>query len=368
MVVGAFIVVATNQDKRIDEYSNYYKSTIPQMIGKLSDVNVEVADLYEEEYLKNKKKKREKGESRVESIKNDVKDILEYNNEVESAKQAINAINRKQFLNSHIVEADRVVAENIAEFSHKFTKTKVSFYTAWAYEDHEYIKYEKDSYGNKRKVKTVDSKLLTSGTVLSIEDLENINLDGIRILIKDDDSLISHLTENTIDSMRDLKNEIKFNRIDLNKSFDCFVYNLNKKEKDLKIEALKILTPVVEDLLAYIRKKYGRYNLAINNNKIDIEFLDYKISQTSKKQFNYMKIKPKLFNNNDLKISYLYRFYELIEIQKIMLKYLNCYPNKYKITDSDVQGLREAIESSKIKDEDMNKEVNDYYEQIIKGM
>lgn len=367
VVIATFIIVAKNQDKTIDEYSNYYKTHIPQKIGELSDVQVILADVDEKDYLKKRKDERKDNQSsRFEEIKQSVKDTLEYDKEVKIRKTQTESVNKRQFEQSHIVEADKVVTESIAEFKHKFTKTNVYYYSAWAYKETEYVTYEKDQYGRKREVKHTDSKLLTSGTVLSIDNLENINLDGIRILIKDDDTLISHITENTVDAIKKKEEEIKFNRIDLNKSFDCFVYNIDKKEKDIYIEALKTLTPVVEDLLAYIRKKYGRYNLAINNNKIDIEFLDYKISEVSKKNTKGTKIKPKLFSDKDLKISYLCKFYELIEIQKIMLKYLSCYPKKYPITDSDVQGLKDAVESSKIKDEDMDMEVKDYYEKIVK--
>lgn len=370
MIVGALIVGARNKG-RVNEYSNYYKSAIPKTIGKLSGVEVKVPDdVYAEKYLEDKKKKRKPNMTRKETIKHDVKDTMEYNKKMENYKSGVDYKNAQQFIQSNIVDADTAIADNIAVFQHEYTKTTIDFYKIRASKKYEYYTYEENRRGEKRKVKHTDYKPLTAGTVLSIENLENINLDGIRILIKDDDSFISHVTENTVDSMKNMKNEMKFNRADLNKSFDCFVYNTSKNKKenenDLKQEALKTLTPVVEDLLAYIRKKMGRFNLAINNNKIDIEFLDFKVNSKTKKTFNNMKIKPKLFGSNDLKISYLYRFYELIEIQKIILKYFNCYPEKYIITDEDVQGLREAVETNKITDDAMDMEVKDYYESIMK--
>ena len=133
------------------------------------------------------------------------------------------------------------------------------------------------------------------------------------------------------------------------------------------MEALKIVTPTVEDLLSYIRKKYGRFNLAINNNKIDIQLIDTKLIGGNKKNYKNIIIKPKLFSNNDLKISYLYRFYELIEVQKLILKYLNCYPEKYLITEEDVNGLKEAVESNKLSDYEMNNSVENIYKEIIGG-
>ena len=73
------------------------------------------------------------------------------------------------------------------------------------------------------------------------------------------------------------------------------------------------------------------------------------------------------FSNNDLKISYLYRFYELIEVKKLILKYLNCYPEKYLITEEDVNGLKEAVESNKLSDYEMNNSVENIYKEIIGG-
>ena len=152
-----------------------------------------------------------------------------------------------------------------------------------------------------------------------------------------------------------------------NKSFDFYAFS-EDKSKDAKVEALQIVTPVVEDLISYIRKKYGRFNMAITNNKIDIELLNTSMVGGNKKHYKDIIIKPTLFSNKDLRISYLYSFYELIEIQKLILKYLNCYPEKYLITEDDVNGLKEASESKNLTDYEMDKSVQNTYREIVGGM
>jgi len=338
-------------------YPSYFRTKIPQLISKMSEIDLKTVYVSEEEFFSEDDYKDmsmwEEAKTEFKALFNGTSRGIAFENKQNKNIKAMDLLNTRQFKSSNIVDADEYYTSNIAQFIHKNTDTKIDFYYASAYKVKENT-YTKDG----RKYTERKVKLLNSGVVFTFENLYNINLKNFRILIKDDDTLLSHLSENTIDSIRENKNEIKFNRIDLNKSFDFFVYskgNIN----DAKYSALQIVTPVVEDLIAYIRKKYGRFNMAINNNKIDIELLDTNIIGGNKKHYKNIIIKPKIFSNKDLKISYLYRFYEFIEIQKLILKYLNCFPEKYLITQEDVNGLREAIESNKLSDYEMDKAICD---------
>ena len=377
LIIGIIIVSAIFGKSKIVNYPDYYRSTMPQLIGKHSNIEVKTTAVNDEEFFGDDYENMSTSEKIKDGLNG--KRLQEYDKKVRANLKEMYNRNTKQFKNAKIVEADEYSTSNIAQFIHKDTDTIIDFYYAAALniDERTYTRYIKEEtkgferkYGKKYKTREEkytkkEVKVVTSGAVLTMEKLHNIKLDGFRILVKDDDKLLSHLTENTIESMKVDNEQIKFNRIDLNKAFDCFVYGENGKDK--KVEALEILTPTVEDLFAYIWKKYGRYNLAINNNKIDIQFVDTGIIGGSKQHYKDVIIKPKLFSNKDLKISYLYRFYELIEIQKLILKYLNCYPEKYLITEEDVQGLREAIESKKLSNYEMDKSVEMYFDNIVGG-
>lgn len=377
MIFGIIIEYFIFGRKMILTYPTFYRTQIPQVIAKLSEIEVKTVDVAEEEFFSEDDYKDMSAWDEFKTVFkaefNGTSKTRQYEKKLNQNIAYAKKRNTKQFKDSGIVNADEYRTSNIAQFKHKDTDTNIDFYYATAI-DVETIKRRKrsdaDNYTKADKYITYTErkeKVLTSGVVFTFENLYNINIKDYRILIKDDDTLISHLTENTIDSIKENKNEIKFNRIDLNKSFD-FLVLANDKNKDVKIDALQIVTPVVEDLIAYIRKKYGRFNMAINNNKIDIELLNTSIVGGNKKHYKDIIIKPKVFSSGDLKISYLYRFYELIEIQKLILKYLNCFPEKYLITEEDVNGLREAIESKKLSDYEMDNSVKAYFKEIIGGV
>jgi len=340
--------------KGVRDYPMRYNIEVPYLIAKLAGVELITKVVDEEEYFKNISGQ----DGRLEQLKSTFKATRQYEKDKAKKIREMDSRNYQQFVTSHIVKADKYYTSNIARFIHNNTNTTVDLYHAEAYNIKE--KTYEDENGREKTEKT--EHLVNKGLVLSIENLEEISLNNMTILIKNNDTIISHLTENTIDNFKKMKNEIKFNRIDLNKSFDCYILGKKKESDDLKLKALEIITPTVEDLLAYIREKYGKYNLAINNNKIDIELLDtYKFGKKN------IAISPKIFSKKDLKISYLYRFYELIEIQKLILKYFNCYPEKYLITEEDINGIKEAIETNKIRDAEMNQTVKDVFNEIIGG-
>lgn len=362
MLIGIAIELMMFGRGMIWNYPPYFRTKIPQLIAEMSGIQLKTVYVSEEEFFSEDDNKNMSGWEKLKiafkSEINGTSKSRQYENK--QNKNILFAANRnvKQFKNSKIIDADEYYASNIAQFIHNETDTVIDFYYAAAY------KVNKRTYmEDGREYTDTKKKLLSSGVVFTFENLYNIKLNDFRILIKDDDTLISHLTENTIDSLIENKNELKFNRIDLNKSFDFYVYS-DDKNIDATIEALQIVNPVVEDLISYIRKKYGRFNMSITNNKIDIEFLDTSIIGGNKRNYKDIIIKPKVFSNNDLKISYLYKFYELIEIQKLILKYLNCYPEKYLITEDDVNGLKEAVESKKLSDYEMDKSVQDTYKKI----
>lgn len=364
--------------KGAPSYSNFYNTEIPFLIARLSGIELNIAEISNKKFYKERygTEDYEKIEARsfaeqFKNLKGDFKKQNEFIKKQKARIAEINELNKEQFKNSKIVDADAYYTSNIAQFKHKNTDTTINFYYAKGIEvkiiEHTRLKSDADDYTGDDRYETYEerrTKILTSGVVFTFDNLYNIKLKNCRILIKDDDTLLSHLTENTIDSIKKNENEIKFNRIDLNKSFDFFVYGNNE---DAKVDALQIVTPTVEDLLAYIRKKYGRFNMAINDQKIDIELLDTRLVGGNKKQYKSIILKPKVFSNKDLKISYLYRFYELIEIQKIILKYLSCYPEKYLITEDDVIGLKEAVESKEMSNYEMDKSVEETFKEIILG-
>ncbi len=373
MAVGIIFEIIVFGKKFIIGYPNFYRTEIPFMIAKLSDIELSTVDVAEKKYFNEEEyNKMTMWEQFKEGAKGEK--TKKYLDELDDNIHKMSIINTKQFETSKIVDADEYYTSNIARFKHNNTDTTIDFYYATAMKVEKVKRRRKranaENYSGDDKYVTYTErkeKILTSGVVFTFENLHNINLKDFRILIKDDDTLLSRLTENTIDNLKENKNEIKFNRIDLNKSFDFYAFS-DDKNKDVKVEALQIVTPVVEDLISYIRKKYGRFNMAITNNKIDIELLNTSMVGGNKKHYKDIIIKPTLFSNNDLKISYLYRFYELIEIQKLILKYLNCYPEKYLITEDDVNGLKEAIESNKLSDYEMDKSVQGTYREIVGGI
>ena len=111
-------------------------------------------------------------------------------------------------------------------------------------------------------------------------------------------------------------------------------------------------------MLAYIRKKFGKYNISIHDNRIDIEFLDMKKNDK-------WRIIPYLYGYRDLKISYFYRLYELIEIQKLIIKFLGGGSETEFISEEDVIALEEAISSNKLTDKEMDRQVEDYFERVV---
>lgn len=373
-ILGIIIEFAVFSKKVIVTYPNFYGTEIPFLIAKLSDIELKTTDVAHKKYFNIEQEKARSISEQLKNVKEDMRKADKLLEEQNDNINKINQLNTEQFKNSGIVDADEYYTSNIAQFKHKDTDTNIYFYYAKALKVKNIERREErsdaENYSEEDRYITYierKEKVLTSGVVFTFENLYNINLKDFRILIKDDDTFVSHLTENTIDNLKENKNEIKFNRIDLNKSFDFYAFS-DDKNKDVKVEALRIVTPVVEDLISYIRKKYGRFNMSITNNKMDIELLNTSIVGGNKKYYKDIIIKPKIFSNNDLKISYLYRFYELIEIQKLILKYLNCYPEKYLITEDDVNGLKEAIESNKLSDYEMNNSVQDTYREIIGGM
>ena len=317
IALGIYIFVFVHvQNKVFKSYTSYYENNFKKLIGKATGVKI-----------------------LLHSKKN---------------------INKKQFQDAHIVEkANKIATRTIGTFNHEEKGITTNFYEVWAYKNTKHTKYKRDKYNNLRKIQYNHNKLIDQGTIMSMRGLNNVSAKDFRIFIKNNDNIVSNLTESTIDNMMKQKeNEIKFNRIDLNKYFDCFVFGTKTSEKNFNIEALEVITPAVENLLAYIRKKFGKYNISINDNRIDIEFLDMKKNDK-------WRIIPYLYGYRDLKISYFYRLYELIESQKLIIKFLGGGSETEFISEEDVIALEEAISSNKLTDKEMDRQVEDYFERVV---
>lgn len=224
------------------------------------------------------------------------------------------------------------------------------------------------------------------------------------IRIDTDETLVSLLTESTIEASKKSKALFNFNSAELDKMFDCKVYpkggNLNKiishhagkavrdisvkatggivdnvlsaskigrtlkavgvgkvvkneinsisvsdianmftspeKFEEAMLEARKLITPVVEEFLLYIRKKYGPFTLVINNG-INIQISKRQTSMNKinsgqnifKFTKNYMAgfLQATVLSNNDLKCSTLTKMYEVFMLEWLLNKYFKNLTN-----------------------------------------
>ncbi|OGO86811.1 MAG: hypothetical protein A2Y24_04110 [Clostridiales bacterium GWE2_32_10] len=367
ILIGGMIAAFWYNGVAITQYSNYYYTRIPQIIGELSGIEVSNDEVdVTKYYLGYQKENKQIKETLSQKIKRSFKEQENYekahNKQVKGAYEATIEAYEK----SGLYDCNYLKTEIISMCKHKNIKNlDSSIYWVYGYKTNTYIYTDKNGY----EYEKTDYKLKTNGMVISLGNLGNIKLDGCRILIYDDDNLVSHLTESTIEAMSNDDERMNFNKVELNKIFDCYAKSLKKGSKaDVRTEARIVITPVIEDLLSYIRKKYGRCNIAINNGRIDIQLL---LSQTPssnkvKKRLLQVWLKPTLFNDKDLKLSRLYKFYEILELQKLILKYFNCYPDIETITEQDVQDLKASVDFNKISDSQIDKEVQTYFNHICK--
>jgi hypothetical protein len=261
------------------------------------------------------------------------------------------------------------------------------------------------------------------------------------VRIDSDETLTSHLTESTIESVSKNKGRFSFGSAELEKMFDCKVYpkgsslanligsHTKKAVRDISVsategivggilgstaigktlnafgvgdvisneinnismaditsmfkseaemddamhEAKKIITPVTEEFLLYIRKKYGPFTLVINNG-INIQISNDKTFLNNRnvgKGFfensrNYMSgfLSTSVFSNSDLECSRLNKMYEVFMLEWLLNKYFKNLTNvdqfsidgENRLYKDDTAFFEESLEFSKKSDGNIDKE------------
>lgn len=117
-------------------------------------------------------------------------------------------------------------------------------------------------------------------------------LKGAKIQIREDDHLLSSVIEDTVDSMFENDRIYHFNTEELNKALDCTIEGENNYADidELMMEVNKIITPLFEEFLLYLKKRYNSFNLTITD-----QYLNFNVSLD---QSTYQKIKSGNFWNS----------------------------------------------------------------------
>ena len=99
-------------------------------------------------------------------------------------------------------------------------------------------------------------------------------LRGNVIKIRDDEGVISSVTEDTINGIFDNKLDYTFNSEELNKSLDCRIsgYSGFDDIDQMHREITKIITPTFEKHLLFLRERYNSFNMNISDNYISLSF------------------------------------------------------------------------------------------------
>ena len=125
-----------------------------------------------------------------------------------------------------------------------------------------------DKDGNKRE----NVSNVFDGFSLNIN--YNINFDylkGAIIEIRDDDNLLSSITEDTAQSIYQSDKEFMFNSESLNKALDCHIMGVNSfgDIDDLMRKINLVITPGFEDRLIFLKERFNSFNLTISDNRIN---------------------------------------------------------------------------------------------------
>ena len=156
----------------------------------------------------------------------------------------------------------------------------------------------------KKDTKTVEGKTTTTtsevfdGFSVSIVYNNSIErLKGAIIEIREDDNLFSAIAEDTVNSMFESNRNYHFNTEELNKSLDCTISGTNNFEDidGLMMEVNKIITPLFEEYLTYLKKRYNSFNMTITDKCINFN--------VSLDKTTYQKIKGGDLFNFDSKYS-----------------------------------------------------------------
>ena len=156
--------------------------------------------------------------------------------------------------------------------------------------------------------KTIKKEMVFDGINISINYKNAFNfLKGAIIEIRDDESLFSSITEDTVHGIYQKDNEFMFNSEELNKSFDCHIKGTNSfgDIDDLMQKIHLIITPTFEEKLLFLRQRFNSFNMTITDNKINFN--------VSMKKSAFQKIKA----NEIMKFSNSYKdVIQKIEIPK----------------------------------------------------
>lgn len=126
--------------------------------------------------------------------------------------------------------------------------------------------------------KTVNGKTTTTtsevfdGFSVSLVYNQSINiLKGAIIEIREDENILSAIMEDTVNSMFESKFNYNFNSEELNKSLDCTISGTNNFNDidELMMEVNKIITPLFEEYLLYLKKRYNSFNMTITDSLIN---------------------------------------------------------------------------------------------------
>lgn len=178
-------------------------------------------------------------------------------------------------------------------------------------------------------------------------------------------------TLNTIGVGDAIKNEM--NKISIGDITSMFESTEDMEEAML--EARKLITPVVEEFLLYIRKKYGPFTLVINNG-INIQISKYQTSMNKinngQNMFKFTKdymaglLEPKVFSNDDLKCSTLTRLYDVFMLEWLLNKYFKTLTkvDQFSVAESaenrlhkdDIMFFEESLELDKRSERDIDNE------------
>lgn len=169
-------------------------------------------------------------------------------------------------------------------------------------------------------------------------------------------------TLNTVGVGKVIKNEM--NNISISDITSMF--ESPEKMEEAMLESRKLITPVAEEFLLYIRKKYGPFTLVINNG-INIQISKHQTSMNKindgqnifKFSKNYMAgfLEPKIFSNDDLKCSTLTKLYDVFMLEWLLNKYFKTLTNvdqfsieegaKNRLYEDDTVFFEESLELNK---------------------
>lgn len=369
MIIGMILSSMFIKIKEHIDYESFYYTQIPNLIA--NKINIDIAtEAVDTRFLYDTTSTEEfSRKSNWDKFKAGIKLALEHEQKISKKKSSMVLTMRNNFIQSGLGEkydCDVIEVCPIFTAAHKDNGAKGLMYGVQVKSEHN--KEYRDEDGNIRTQTLYKNE--TAGLIISILNMKNLNLHDCKIILYEDKSLLSLLTEATLEAVTTDNERMSFNRTELNETFDCYVRNTGKNQNansDNKVAAKMILTPVIEDLILYIRRKYGKFNMAISNERVDFQFLLKNNLKLENTRVFSTWIKPIYLNDNDLKLSKLYKFYEILELQKLILKFFKCNERVDQITDQDIEELRLSVKFNKVSDRHIDSQVETYFKNICKN-